>query len=78
MGPVMIWPNTIVVANVFQEIMSLTTLQHTGSCRRKNVQKNVVISNIQMQIICDISVLFGKWNFHGYFIHTLHVTTAHS
>ena len=52
MGPVLIWPNiTIVVNVVFQEILALTILQHILSSKSINVQKNVVISNIQVQMM---------------------------
>ena len=39
--------------------------QLEGNCKNKNV----VISNIQMQMTCDIPVLFRKWNSHANFIH---------
>ena len=75
MEPVAIWPNiTIVVKAVLQKIPVLTKLQHIVSNNRVTVQKNVVISNIHMQIICDIPVLFEKRNCHSNFIHTSHVT----
>ena len=62
MGPVLIWLNiTIVVNVVFYEILVLIRLRHIVSHKRVTVQKkNGVISNIQMQMIYDIPVLFGK------------------
>ena len=45
--------------------------QLEGNC----ADKNVVISNKQMQLICDIPVLHGKWNSQANFIHTSHVTS---
>ena len=38
-------------------------------------EKTVVINNTEMQMICDIPVLFGKWNSHSSFIHIWHITT---
>ena len=38
-------------------------------------EKTVVFSNIQMQMICDIPVLFGKWNSHANFDNTSHLAT---
>ena len=73
--PVLIWPNiTIVVNTIFQEILPLIKLQHILRCKRKIAHKNVVTGNIQMQMICDIPVLFEKWNSHANFIHASHVT----
>ena len=76
MSPVQIWPNIAIVINVvFQEILALTRLQHILSSNRIIVQKtDVVISMIQKQMICDIVVLFQKWNSHDNFIYTSHVT----
>ena len=37
--------------------------------------KNVVISNIHMQMICNIPVLFGKLDSHANSIHRSHMTT---
>ena len=39
-----------------------------------NYAEKIVISNIQMQMICDIAVLFGKWISLSNFIHTSHMT----
>ena len=54
------WPNIIIVVNVFKEILAVTRVRHIVISKRVIVQKNVLISNIQMQIICDIPILFGK------------------
>ena len=73
MAPVLIWPNIAIVENVvFQEILALTKLQHTGSSKMVIVQKILEISNILMQMICDIPEMFEKWNSHANFIHTSH------
>ena len=80
MGPVLIWPNiTIVVNVVFQEILALTRLWHIVSSKMITVQKkkNIVISNIYIQMICDIPVLFGKWNSQSSFWNTSHVPANH-
>ena len=55
--------------------MELTRLRHIGNYKRIIVQtKNPVISNIQMQMTCDISVFLGKWNSHANFRHRSHMT----
>ena len=76
MGPVLIWPNiTISVYVVFQEILALTRVRHMVSSERVTADTNVAISNILMQLICDIPALCGKWNSHAFFIHTSHLIT---
>ena len=44
MEPVLMWPNTTIVPNVFQEILALTRVWN----KRVTVQKSVVIGNLQM------------------------------
>ena len=45
----------------FWGILTLTRVRHTVSSKRVIVHtNNVVISNIQMQMISDMPVLFGK------------------
>ena len=75
LGPVLILPNiTIVVKVVFQDKLAMTKYDIV-SYMRIIVQKNAVIANIQIQMICDIPVLSGKWNFHANYVHTPHMTT---
>ena len=75
--PVLIWPNIAIVEDlIFQEIVILARLKHIVSSEMlKYADKNVVISNVQMQMISDIPVLFGKWNSHANFIHISHMAT---
>ena len=56
MEPLLIWPNiTIGLNGVFVEILALTRLRHMVCSKVENcADKNVVISNIQTKIICDI------------------------
>ena len=61
MGPELIRRNIAIGVNViFEDIFALTTVRHIVSSKSIFVHVNVVISNIQMQMICDITVLFGK------------------
>ena len=64
-GHLLIWSNITAVVNVvFQEIVVLATVRHKVISKRVTVQKkNVIISNIQMQVICDIPVLSKKCKF---------------
>ena len=74
-GPVLTWPNVTLVLNiVFQDILALTKVRPIVSSKRVIVHKNVLITNIQMQLLCDIPVWFGKWNSHANFIHTPQIT----
>ena len=50
---------------VFEEILPLTRVRNILSIKRIAVHTNAVISNIQMQIICDIPVLLRKLNSHA-------------
>ena len=40
-----------------------------------SAENNIVIGNIQVQVTCDIPVLFRKLNPHANFLYTSHVTT---
>ena len=70
-------PNITRVVNVvFEEISTeeinndmskAHNMQHGGNC----TGKNVIVSTVQMQIICNIPVLFGKWNYQANSIHRL-------
>ena len=52
---------TTVVNAVSEEEFALTRLRHIVSSKRVTVnKKNEVISNIEIQMICDIPALFGK------------------
>ena len=51
------------VVNVFDEVFTLK--RYTGGSKRVNMNVNIVISGIQMEMICDIPVTFGKWNSHA-------------
>ena len=58
-GHVRIWPNiTIIVKVVLREILALTRLQYIVSSKKIIMQKNIVLSSTQMQVIGYISVLF--------------------
>ena len=69
--------NITIDANiVFQEILAMTRIRHIISSMRVMCRKTVVISNKQMQMICDMSILFGKWNSHSKFTDGSHITTS--
>ena len=70
------WLNiTITVQVIFQKIFALIRVRHIVSSKRVIVQKNVIFSNIQRQIICDILISFQKWNSHANSINISHLTT---
>ena len=52
----------------------MTRVQYTVSGKNNCADQNVVISNIQMQMICDIPVFFGQLNFNGNFNDRSHIT----
>ena len=54
---------TIFVNAVFQDILALTRVTHIVSSRRVTTDRNVVISNIEMQMNCYIPVFFKKNGF---------------
>ena len=65
LGSVLIWWHRIAILNVvFEKVFVLKRLRYIVRSERVTEHKNVVITNIQMQMICDIPVLFGKWNSH--------------
>ena len=78
MGLVLIWPNipiiTMGVNVVFEVILASTKVRHRVKYRKVIVQTKIVTSNIQLQMICEISVLFEKWNSHAKFIQRSHMT----
>ena len=75
MGPVLIWPKIkLLVGVVFQEILALTRGRHILCSERVTAWKNVVISIIQMQMICYMSVLFEKWISKAIFLYRSYAT----
>ena len=76
LGHVLFWPHTTIIVNVvLQEIFALTRVKHIIGSKRVTVGKMVDIGNIQMQMIWDLPVLYGKWNSHANFINTSHRMT---
>ena len=60
--PMLIWPNITIVVNILiQEMLALTSKAHMKQYEGGCAHKNEVISNIKMQTICDIHVLFVTW-----------------
>ena len=76
MRPVPFWLNITKAVNVlFEVILALIRERHlVSSIRSSCADKDVVISNMQLKIICDISVLFRKWNSCANSIDRLHMT----
>ena len=67
MGPVLRLSNiTILVAVVFEDVLAMIRLRQESNC----AHMNVVISNIQMQMICDTCIVW-KMEFSCKF-HTRH------
>ena len=75
MGPVLIWVSITIVVNVPLQDIGIDKSNAHSKKKEGNCRKNVVVSNIQIQMIYHIPLLLGKWNSHTSFIHILHMTT---
>ena len=64
---------TTVENAAFQVIMALKR-EHGKQYEGSVAYIHTVISNIQMQMICDRPVLYGKWNSVANFMHVSHMT----
>ena len=59
MGPLHIWPNIKIVVNItFQDICIDESKTHSKQQECNYTNKNVVISNIQMQTVCNMSFVW--------------------
>ena len=53
----------ITIDVAFEEILTMPIVRHIVNINMVIVQtKKVVVGMAQVQMICDIPVLFGKWN----------------
>ena len=65
-GPELIWPNIAIHVNaIFQKIFALRRVKQIVHSKEEGINKNVTIGMMQMQMICDVPVFFGKTEFHA-------------